>query len=71
MSKYWLIYIAAAAIILFFDYKVIRSLPKINRIFTYTFLIAGMAIFIYTIRINHVVYATVWLSKWLSPLVPF
>ncbi|BFH65663.1 hypothetical protein [Paenibacillus azoreducens] len=71
MSQIWIFYIVAAAIILLVDYKVIRDLPKINRWFTYVFLLAGMGVFVYTLQINHVVYASAWLQKWLSPLVPF
>lgn len=71
MSKVWILYILAAVIILLVDYKVIRDLPKINRWFTYIFLIAGMGIFAYTLQIGRVIYVSVWLEKWLSPLIPF
>ncbi|GIO33061.1 hypothetical protein J2TS6_42020 [Paenibacillus albilobatus] len=71
MNKIWIIYIVAAAIILIVDFKVIRDLPKVNRWFTYIFLLAGLGIFAYALQISRVVYATVWLEKWLSPLMPF
>ncbi|GIO68611.1 hypothetical protein VQ056_26060 [Paenibacillus sp. JTLBN-2024] len=71
MIKILIIYVIASAIILITDFKVIRDLPKINRWFTYIFLLAGMGIFAYTLQISRVVYASVWLQKWLGPLVPF
>lgn len=71
MSKILLIYIVAAVIILAVDHKVIRNLPKVNRWFTYLFLLCGMAIFTYSLQFRHVIYATVWLGDWLRPFVPF
>ncbi len=66
-----MIYIISAVIILLVDRKVIRTLPAINRWFTYFFLLGGMAAFSYTLLGKNVVYLSTWISKWLSPLVPF
>ncbi|GIP28807.1 hypothetical protein J23TS9_39370 [Paenibacillus sp. J23TS9] len=71
MIRILLIYIVSAVIILLLDRKVIQSLPKINRWFTYIILIAGMFIFAYSLQVKHIVYGSVWLSRWLGPFVPF
>lgn len=71
MIRILLIYIVSAVIILLLDRKVIQGLPKINRWFTYIILIAGMFIFAYSLQIKNIVYGSVWLSRWLSPFVPF
>ncbi|MWV46510.1 hypothetical protein GRF59_23165 [Paenibacillus sp. HJL G12] len=71
MIKLLLIYIVSALIIWLIDHKVIRNLPKVNRWFTYILLVGGMVIFTYSLQVKHVMYPSVWLGRWLSPLVPY
>ncbi|GAB6991225.1 hypothetical protein [Paenibacillus pini] len=71
MIKILLGYVVCAAIILFLDWKVVRTLAPVNRWLTYAILLCGMGVWAYSLRLDEITYASVWVGKLLNRWVPF